>query len=230
MSADLLPPMKWNAWGDPDQAKPLSEGIRSLLAQALGVTGSPEPELDADQVRLRPSELTTAHRDALAAITGSDYCRVGDRDRLLHAGGKSTLDLLRRKDAGAQDAPDAVLLPGTDDEVAAILRYCSQHGIAVVPFGGGTSVVGGLDPIRGEFAAAVSLDLRRFDQLLAFDEVSGEAEFGAGVTGPQAEELLGAHGFSLGHFPQSFEFASLGGFDATRSSGQASAGFGRVDR
>jgi len=79
-------------------------------------------------------------------------------------------------------------------------------------------VVGGLDPIRGEFAAAVSLDLRRFDQLLEFDEVSGEAEFGAGVTGPQAEELLGAHGFSLGHFPQSFEFASLGGFAATRSS------------
>jgi alkyldihydroxyacetonephosphate synthase len=229
MSAELLPPMKWNAWGDPDEAKPLSEGIRSLLAQALGVTGSPEAELDADQVRLRPSELTTDHREALAAITGSDYCRVGDRDRLLHAGGKSTPDLLRRKDSGAQDAPDAVLLPGTDDEVAAILRYCSQHGIAVVPFGGGTSVVGGLDPIRGEFSAVVSLDLRRFDQLLAFDEVSGEAEFGAGVTGPQAEQLLGEHGFSLGHFPQSFEFASIGGFAATRSSGQDSAGYGRFD-
>ena len=90
-------------------------------------------------------------------------------------------------------------------------------------------MVGGLDPIRGEFAAAVSLDLRRFDQLLAFDEVSGEAEFGAGVTGPRAEELLGAQGFSLGHFPQSFEFASLGGYAATRSSGQDSAGYGRFD-
>ena len=229
MSADLLPPMKWNAWGDPDQAKPLSEGIRSLLAQALGVTGSAEPELDAGQVQLRPSELANAHREALAAIVGPDYCRVGDRDRLLHAGGKSTLDLLRRKSPGAQDAPDAVLLPGTEDEVAGVLRYCSQHGIAVVAFGGGTSVVGGLDPLRGEFSAAVSLDLRRFDQLLAFDEVSGEAEFGAGVTGPQAEQLLGEHGFSLGHFPQSFEFASLGGYAATRSSGQDSAGYGRFD-
>jgi len=122
-----------------------------------------------------------------------------------------------------------VLLPGSDDEVAEILRYCSQHGIAVVPFGGGTSVVGGLDPLRGDFEAVVSLDLRRFDQLLAFDEVSGEAEFGAGVTGPRAEQLLGQHGFSLGHFPQSFEFASLGGFAATRSSGQDSAGYGRFD-
>ncbi|MFZ3272168.1 MAG: FAD-binding oxidoreductase [Mycobacterium sp.] len=221
--------MKWNAWGDPDQAKPLSEGIRLLLAQALGVTGSAELELDAGQVQLRPSELANAHREALAAIVGPDYCRVGDRDRLLHAGGKSTLDLLRRKSPGAQDAPDAVLLPGTEDEVAGVLRYCSQHGIAVVAFGGGTSVVGGLDPLRGEFSAAVSLDLRRFDQLLAFDEVSGEAEFGAGVTGPQAEQLLGEHGFSLGHFPQSFEFASLGGYAATRSSGQDSAGYGRFD-
>jgi alkyldihydroxyacetonephosphate synthase len=229
MSADLLPPMKWNAWGDTAEAKPLSEGVRSLLAQALGVTGSPKAELDADQVRLRPSALTADDRQALAAIVGPDHCRVDDRDRLLHAGGKSTLDLLRRKDSSVQDAPDAVLLPGTDDEVVAILQYCSQHGIAVVPFGGGTSVVGGLDPVRGEFATVVSLDLRRFDQLLAFDEVSGEAEFGAGVTGPQAEQLLGTHGFSLGHFPQSFEFASLGGYAATRSSGQDSAGYGRFD-
>jgi alkyldihydroxyacetonephosphate synthase len=173
--------------------------------------------------------LTERHRDALTAIVGPDHCRVADHDRLLHAGGKSTLDLLRRKDPGVQDAHDAVLLPGSDDEVAEILRYCSQHGIAVVPFGGGTSVVGGLDPVRGDFDAVVSLDLRRFDQLLAFDEVSGEAEFGAGVTGPQAEKLLAEHGFSLGHLPQSFEFASLGGFAATRSSGQNSAGYGRFD-
>jgi alkyldihydroxyacetonephosphate synthase len=221
--------MKWNAWGDPDHAKPLSEGVRSLLSQALGVTASPVTELDADQVALRPSQLAASHREALATMVGPDHCRVGDRDRLLHAGGKSTLDLLRRRDSGLQDAPDAVLLPGSDDEVAEILRYCSQHGVAVVPFGGGTSVVGGLDPLRGDFDAVVSLDLRRFDQLLAFDEVSGEAEFGAGVTGPRAEQLLGEHGFSLGHFPQSFEFASLGGYAATRSSGQDSAGYGRFD-
>src|SRR6201996_4341771 len=143
MPAQLWPPMKWNAWGAPRKAKPLSEGIRSLLKQALGVTDSPAAELDPDQVTLRPSQLANDHREALAAVVGPDYCRVGDRDRLLHAGGKSTLDLLRRKESGMQEAPDAVLLPGAEDDVAAILRYCSQHGIAVVPFGGGTSVVGG---------------------------------------------------------------------------------------
>lgn len=221
--------MKWNAWGDPAEAKPLSDGIRSLLKQALGVAQEPAAELDAEQVRLRPSALSEDDRQALAGIVGADHLRTADRDRLLHAGGKSTLDLLRRKDSGEQDAPDAVLLPGSEDEVAAILQHCSQHGIAVVPFGGGTSVVGGLDPIRGAFGAVVSLDLRRFDQLLALDAVSGEAEFGAGVTGPDAERLLGERGFSLGHFPQSFEFASIGGFAATRSSGQNSAGYGRFD-
>ncbi len=221
--------MKWNAWGDPAAAKPLSDGIRSLLKQVVGLEDSDGAELDPDQVQLRPSALSQTDQDALAEIVGAEYFRAADRDRLLRAGGKSTPDMLRRKDTGVQDAPDAVLLPGDEDTVVAILRYCSDHGIAVVPFGGGTNVVGGLDPVRGEFGAVVSLDLRRFDQLLWIDEVSGEAELGAGVTGPEAERLLGEHGFSLGHFPQSFEFATIGGFAATRSSGQDSAGYGRFN-
>ena len=225
----LTPPMKWNAWGDPAAAKPLSDGIRQLLKAALGVEGTSAPERDPSQVSLTPSALTDADHAALAAIVGEGFCRADHTARLLHAGGKSTLDLLRRNDSGAQDAPDAVLLPADDDEVSAILNYCSDHAIAVVPFGGGTSVVGGLDPIRGSFAAAVCVDLRRFDELLNLDEVSGEAEFGAGVTGPEAERLLGERGFSLGHFPQSFQFATIGGFAATRSSGQDSAGYGRFD-
>ena len=226
---ELLPPMKWNAWGDPAAAKPLSEGIRALLKQAVGLEESDAAELGPDQVRLRPSALSQADRDALAAIVGEDYCRTADRDRLLHAGGKSTIDMLRRKDTCVQDAPDAILLPGDDDAVAAILRYCSEHGVAVIPFGGGTNVVGGLSPTRGDFDAVVSLDLRRFDQLISLDEVSGQAVFGAGVTGPDAERLSGERGFSLGHFPQSFEYATIGGFAATRSSGQDSAGYGRFN-
>src|SRR6476646_6743837 len=208
----LLPPMKWNAWGDPAEAKSLSEGIRSLLKQALGVEDSTATELEAEQVRLRPSALSPADRGGLAAIVGAEYCGVDDSARLLRAGGKSTLDLLRRKDSGVQDAPDAVLLPGSEEEVADVLGFCADHSIAIVPFGGGTSVVGGLDPIRGDFTAVISLDLRRLNQLHSLDEVSGEAELDAGLTGPDAEGLLGERGFSLGHFPQSFEFATIGGF------------------
>jgi len=224
----LLPPMAWDGWGDPALAKPLSAGIRSLLEQALGVTGTAIAAPGIDEVQVSPSTLAPEHRDGLTAIVGTDHLRTGDRERLLHAGGKSTLDLLRRKQI-RQDAPDAVVLPGSEDEISAILDYCTRRHIAVVPFGGGTSVVGGLDPIRDGFDAVVTLDLRRFDELHWLDEVSGEAELGAGVTGPDAERLLGERGFSLGHFPQSFRFASIGGFAATRSSGQDSAGYGRFN-
>ena len=223
------PDMKWDAWGDPNAAKPLSDGIRGLLEQALGIGDATLAELAPDQVKLRPSALSSADREGLAAIVGTENCGVDDHARLLRAGGKSTLDLLRRRDPGVQDAPDAVLLPGSEDEIAEILRLCAQRSIAVVPFGGGTSVVGGLDPVRGQFKAVISLDLRRLNELHSLDEISGEAELGAGVTGPEAEQLLGDRGFSLGHFPQSFQFATIGGFAATRSSGQDSAGYGRFN-
>jgi alkyldihydroxyacetonephosphate synthase len=225
---NLLPPMAWDAWGDPTLAKPLSAGIRSLLEQALGVSGADVAGPGIDEVEVVPSALTAAHRDGLTTIVGEGYLRTADRDRLLRAGGKSTPDLLRRKQIH-QSAPDAVVLPGDEDEVAEILEFCSLHRIAVVPFGGGTSVTGGLDPIRGDFDAVISLDLRRFDELHWLDETSGEAELGAGMTGPDAERLLGERGFSLGHFPQSFRFASIGGYAVTRSSGQDSAGYGRFN-
>ena len=141
--------------GRPAAAKPLSDGIRALLKQVVGLADSDQAELESDHVKLRPSALSAADQDALANIVGAEYCRTVDHDRLLHAGGKSTIDLLRRKDSGVQDAPDAVLLPGDDGDdgdVAAILRYCSEHGIAVVPFGGGTNVVGGLNPTRDSSA------------------------------------------------------------------------------
>jgi alkyldihydroxyacetonephosphate synthase len=221
--------MLWNAWGDPAAAKTLSAQITTLLEQALGIDNSPRSEPTVDEVRVTPSALAAKHQARFAQIVGTDHISVDDHARLLRAGGKSTLDLLRRRDFGVQNVPDAVLEPGGEDEVETILQHCSQHGIAVVPFGGGTSVVGGLDPVRGAFDAVISLDMRRFDQLVALDDISGEAVLGAGVTGPQAERLLGAAGFSLGHFPQSFQFASIGGFAATRSSGQNSAGYGRID-
>ena len=145
--------MSWNAWGDPALAKPLSAGIAALLEQALGVTGATVDAVTVEDVRLRPSTLSPTDRAALAGIVGAANIADDDRSRLLRAGGKSTPDLLRRKSSDPQDAPDAVVAPGTEDEVAAVLRLCAQQRIAVVPFGGGTSVVGGLDPDRGRFGA-----------------------------------------------------------------------------
>ncbi|MFB7476275.1 FAD-binding oxidoreductase [Kitasatospora sp. NPDC056184] len=224
-----LPPMKWDAWGDPGLAKELSADIKGLLAAALGVTGDAAPGPDVSEVVLRPSALTPDDLAALAAVVGEAHLSTADADRLPRAGGKSTPDLLRRRSREPQDAPDAVVLPGGEEEIAALLAVCAERRIAVVPFGGGTSVVGGLEPQRGAFAAVVSLDLRRLDQLLDLDGTSGEALLGAGLTGPAAEALLAEHGFELGHYPQSFRYATIGGFAATRSSGQNSAGHGRFD-
>ncbi|MFD9125025.1 FAD-binding oxidoreductase [Kitasatospora sp. NPDC059571] len=224
-----LPPMTWDAWGDPALAKPLSDDIKGLLAAALGVSPADGTRPTADEVVLRPSALGPEDVAALAAVVGPEHVSTADADRLPRSGGKSTPDLLRRRSRDPQDAPDAVVLPGSEEEIAALLALCAERRIAVVPFGGGTSVVGGLDPLRGPLTAVLSLDLRRFDRLEHLDAVSGEAVLGAGVTGPRAEELLSAHGFELGHYPQSFRFATVGGFAATRSSGQDSAGYGRFD-
>ncbi|MBC2587292.1 FAD-binding oxidoreductase [Rhodococcus aetherivorans] len=221
--------MEWDAWGTADRRKELGEGVRTLLRQALGVDTERARSLPETAVRLTPSRLGTRHHQGLRRIVGPEHVADDDAARLRHAGGKSTLDLLRRQNPGPQDGPDAVLRPGSHDEVLAVLDYCTGEGIAVVPFGGGTSVVGGLDPVRDGFEAVVAVDLQRMNALTDLDPVSGLATLQAGATGPQAEELLGAHGFSLGHFPQSFRHATVGGFAVTRSSGQASAGHGRFD-
>ncbi|MFC9968032.1 FAD-binding oxidoreductase [Nocardia ignorata] len=223
------PSMVWDAWGVPAGHQPLSAQIRGLLTQVFGISGEPAARRDEGDVPLVASTLTATTRADLAALVGAEHVSTDDIDRLRHAGGKSTPDLLRRRDTRPQDAPDAIVAPADHDAVLAVLRYCSAHGIAVVPFGGGTSVVGGVDPVRGRFPTVIALDLRRLDTLTDVDPVSGTATLGAGLTGPQAEKLLAGQGLSLGHFPQSFEFATIGGFAATRSSGQASAGYGRFD-
>ncbi|WP_454199796.1 FAD-binding oxidoreductase [Nocardia sp. Marseille-Q1738] len=221
--------MVWDAWGVPAGHRQLPERIRTLLMQVFGISGNPVARRDEGDVPLRESALTPARRAGLAEVVGTGNVSADHRDRLRHAGGKSTPDLLRRRAEGRQDAPDAVVFPADHDQVLAVLAYCAEHAVAVVPFGGGTSVVGGVDPVRGRFDAVIALDLRRLDRVTGIDPISGTATLGAGLTGPRAEELLAEHGLSVGHFPQSFEFATIGGFAATRSSGQASAGYGRFD-
>ncbi|WP_242636442.1 FAD-binding oxidoreductase [Myceligenerans salitolerans] len=224
-----VPDMRWDGWGDPAKATgKLPGGVKLLLTAVLG-----HRPRRAEQIALADVELTTPPLDAadvraLAAAVGAEHVRTDHEARVLHAGGKSTPDLARRR-ARTQAAPGAVVLPGSEAGVATVLRVAAERGLAVVPFGGGTAVTGGLAPDAGEHRAAISLDLRRLAGLERLDDVSGEATFWAGTRAPAAEAALAEHGFELGHFPQSFEFASLGGFAAMRSSGQNSAGYGRFD-
>ncbi|MGW9169600.1 FAD-binding oxidoreductase [Agromyces sp. NPDC055658] len=221
-------PMRWNGWGDPAKAKELPLAVRALLPMVLGRVQRPEPATALADVEIAPTRLGDDDRAVLAAVVGDRHVSIDDEARIRHSGGRSTPDLLRRR-ARHQDTPDAVVAPTDHAQVAAVLNVAGERGIAVVPFGGGTSVVGGLDPERGAHRAVVALDLRRLTGLVSLDETSGEAVLLAGTTGPEAEALLGARGFELGHFPQSFRYATLGGFAAARSSGQNSAGNGRFD-
>ena len=173
-----------------------------------------------DDVRLPESRLPDAVRE---------HARVDREERVLHAAGKNYPDLVRLRNGDPSNAPDGVLYPADHDEVTRMLALCAEHGVAVVPFGGGTSVVGGVEALRGQFESVVALDLARIDHLTT-DRVSLLGTFGAGLRGPRAETRLAARGLTLGHFPQSFEFASIGGYVATRSAGQASTGYGRLDK
>ncbi|GAA3630462.1 FAD-binding oxidoreductase [Microbacterium awajiense] len=219
------PRSDWDAWGT--RPATLPAGAKTLLATLLPGRAHPLSRVPAP--RLSPSQLDDTDLDDLAALVGAEHATRDDVVRRRHLGGKSTPDLIRRRSPDVQAAPDAVVSPASHDEVRAVVDHCDRAGIAVVPFGGGTSVVGGVDPDRGSHAAVIALDLSRTAALLDLDRTSLLATLGAGTTGPQVEELLSAHGLTLGHFPQSFEFASIGGFAATRSSGQASRGYGRFD-
>lgn len=221
-------PLAWDAWGDPARAYSLPDQVRTLIADVFRVGPRDDVGLDQADVQLRPSALAPHDYDALTALVGDGGVTIEPADRLRHAGGKSTSDLFRRQ-SSEQDAPDAIVAPPTHDAVTHVLAYCADHAIAVVPYGGGTSVVGGLDPVRTSHARVIALDLCNLDELESLDRTSGLATLGAGLTGPQAEAILAERGFTLGHFPQSFEYASIGGFAATRSSGQASSGYGRFD-
>jgi alkyldihydroxyacetonephosphate synthase len=215
----------WDSWGT--EPTPLPAGGKTLLTTLL--PGKPHAAPRRVRPTLTASALADDDLESLRLIVGEHRATRADDVRMLHLGGKSTPDLLRRRLDDLQTAPDAVVSPADHDSVAAVLALCQERGIAVVPFGGGTSVVGGVDPERGAHRAVISLDLSRTAALLDLDDLSLLATFGAGTTGPQAEELLRPRGYTLGHFPQSFAYASLGGYAATRSSGQASRGYGRFD-
>jgi alkyldihydroxyacetonephosphate synthase len=222
------PEMRWDGWGDPDRAAELPRAVRALLPLLLGRVPRPAPGVRLDAVQVAPSRLSDGDLAALAAVVGHGEVRADAESRVRRSGGRSTPDLLHRR-GSEQQAPDAVVRPSTHDEVAAAVRVASERGLAVVPFGGGTSVVGGLVPDAGHHHAVIALDLARLSGLVHLDAVSGEASLLAGTRGPEAERLLAEHGFELGHFPQSFRYASIGGFAAARSSGQNSAGYGRFD-
>lgn len=222
-------PMRWWGWGEPDGGSPLSASALASVGDALGCALAPMPPVTLDAVALAPSRLDDEARAALTAAVGANGFSEEREARIAHAGGKGLLDLLRLRDGAPEGAPDAVLRPQDERELRAALAACATHRIAVVPFGGGTSVVGGLAPLPGGHQAVVSLDLGALSSF-TLDRESLTVSAGAGLRVAELERALAREGLTLGHFPQSYEYVTLGGCAATRSAGQASSGYGRFEQ
>jgi len=211
-------------WGTPKEPVTLQPDMREFLREHVGIA-NPWLAQGPDQWVLSEGRVKADDLAALASVVGDDHVATDRVSRLAHLGGASYTDYARRRSGDAADAPDAVVSPHTHEQVVDVLRLCSARGIAVVPLGGGTSVVGGLRAGRPHIA----LSLRRMISLVDLDTTSAIAHVEPGITGPRLEALLAARGFTLGHLPQSWQRASIGGYIATRSSGQASTGYGRSD-
>jgi alkyldihydroxyacetonephosphate synthase len=216
--------VKWNGWGDPEKRAELRPGALEMLRERVG-EAEPAASVGFEDVKVKRRRGV---RDAVLSAAGEATASTERDARIRNAVGRSYPDLVRLRTGELGETPDAVITPADEAGVEAVIAACASEGVAIVPFGGGTSVVGGIDAVRGEHRAVISLDLRRLCRVRV-DRTSLTASLGPGLRGPQAESALRGHGLTLGHFPQSFEYATIGGFAATRSAGQASSGYGRFD-
>jgi alkyldihydroxyacetonephosphate synthase len=209
---------RWNGWGSLLTEYPLPASAARFLAEKVG-PGSALPDADLANVlagvppsRLPPQPLLS----------------FDPEDRLRHARGQSLPDWIALRSGRIETFPDAVAYPCEAEEVRRLFDFARQTGAALIPYGGGTSVVGHVNPLPGD-RPVLTVDLSRMNRLLHLDETSRLANFQAGVSGPEIEAQLQDHGYTLGHYPQSFEFSTLGGWIAARSSGQQSYYYGRIE-
>lgn len=209
---------RWNGWGDTTVTYPAPANVADTLAQWLGASTPPVDALFAGTVSQIPPSSLPEHPLV-------DFDPAG---RLRHARGQSLPDWVALRSGRVGRVPDGIAYPESSRDVCDLLLYAQRAGAVVIPYGGGTSVVGHINPLPGT-APVLTVDMRRLNRLLRFQPSSRLATFGAGVTGPELEAQLRAHGSTLGHYPQSFEYSTLGGWVATRSTGQQSIGFGRTE-
>ena len=226
MVAPAVRKRKHWGWGFEDEQPPLEElhtaakGIREHLGFGDGEVEQPVPLAD---VELPPPRLSSP-----AAL--ADICSADAHERASHAYGKAYRDIVRAFRGRFDHVPDVVATPRELSEVSEVLEWCGERGAAVIPYGGGTSVVGGVEPRVGDgYAGAVTLDLRRLDRVLEIDRESRAALIQAGATGPGLEDQLREHDLTLRHFPQSFQFSTLGGWIATRAGGHFATLYTHID-
>lgn len=225
-------------WGDPEFVKYPKESLYKLMKETFKMTDDDFKsycgDVGLDEVKLDiPSKLDAKHLDALKEIFGADFVSVDDYDRLAVAYGQTAYDLMRMRQKRFDSLPDAVVYPDTAEQVEKCVAYCVENKIPLYVYGGGSSVTRGVEPIKG----GVSMDMRkRFNKVINFNETDQTITVQAGMSGPCLEKTLneavknfGAkRAYTCGHFPQSFEYSSVGGWVVTRGSGQNSTYYGCI--
>jgi alkyldihydroxyacetonephosphate synthase len=210
---------RWNGWGDETIDDHLPEGARHFLEELVGPGTPPHDATLGEVLATVPASRLPDH----------PLVSTGAAGRVRHARGQSLPDWIALRSGLIPAFPDGVAYPTSDEEVRTLLAYAAETGTRLIPYGGGTSVVGHVNALTGD-RPTLTVDMSRLSRLRRFDKVSGLATFGAGVMGPDLEAQLRARHCTLGHFPQSFELSTLGGWIVTRSSGQQSLGYGRIEQ
>jgi alkyldihydroxyacetonephosphate synthase len=219
---------KWWGWGREDEAYHIPDPDRfwAYVRDRVGET-RPRPRITSlAEFKLRQSRLPEPDMAELRQIVGAGAVSTDSEDRAFFSLGKGYTDLVRMRRGDITNATDAIVRPGDEQQVLAVLRFAARRRLAVIPFGGGTSVVGGVEPVAE--GPAITIDMAALSQVLDIDREAATATVQAGVMGPDLERFVKRSGFTLGHFPQSFRYSSVGGWIATRSAGQNSTKYGAI--
>lgn len=224
--------MKWWGWGEEGVSflhndKPgFAEFVRSAID--IDVARDAEPVRDLAQMDVPPPNASSELISELQRIAGIPHVKQESLDRVVHAYGKGLRDLVRIRRGDFGRLPDVVVYPGSEDEVVELVRTALSANAVLVAFGGGTNIAGSLEAPRNENRPVISVDLGRMNVVLGLDEISRLATIQSGALGPEIERQLNRLGWTLGHFPDSFNHSTLGGWIATRSSGMQSDKYGDV--
>jgi alkyldihydroxyacetonephosphate synthase len=210
---------RWNGWGDDSIVYPVPSSAISFLDRLVGPGHQPKDMSLQEVLERVPKSRLPKH-----SMVSTDPLT-----RLNHAHGQSFPNWVDMRTGHINSFPDGVAYPMSNEDVTDLIQYALRTGIHLIPYGGGTSVVGHIDPIKSK-TPILTVDMSRMNSLIDLDAQSSLATFGAGVSGPDLEARLRAHGYTLGHFPQSFEYSTLGGWVATRASGQQSLRYGRIEK
>lgn len=226
--------LRWNGWGWNEAGFDLGgreDAVWSWIRESLALeTLDARPATPLESIELRAPALEASVLAELSGIVGSEQLKTDAYERAFHARGRSYADLLYLRAGDLAVVPDAVVYPRSGEEVLAVVELAGEHGLAVVPYGGGSSVVGGVSASGGPgHTGVVTVDTTLMDRVLEVDDVSMTATIEAGIYGPKLERDLGTRGCTLGHFPQSFEFSTLGGWIAARGAGQQSIRYGKAE-